>query len=65
VRTSPAASLTEEERKRIAAAIAAGVPIRVLKRSGRWPGITDEKMAKIADEAGVERRRCPRKTGRP
>jgi hypothetical protein len=60
-RHSPAASLTEVQRKRIVAAIAAGVAIKTLVRSGRFRGVTDQAMARLADEAGVERKRWSRK----
>ena len=61
MRHSPAVALSKRQRRSIAAAIAAGIPIKVLKRSCRFPGVTDETMARIADEAGVVRKRGTRK----
>jgi hypothetical protein len=65
MRTSPAVALSERQRRSIAAAIASGVPIKVLKHSRRFPGITGETMARIADEAGVVRKRGTRKAECP
>jgi hypothetical protein len=65
MRHSPAIALSDRKRRSIASAIASGVPIKVLKRSGRFAGITDEAMARIADEIGVERKRGTRKADRP
>jgi hypothetical protein len=55
-----ATSISEAEKKRIAAALAAGVPLRHLANSGRFPGVGEKTMRAIANSAGVERRRCQR-----
>jgi hypothetical protein len=63
-RTNTAAELTDRQRRSIALAIASGVPVLVLQRSGRYPGITVEVIARIADEANVVRKRSKSRVGR-
>jgi hypothetical protein len=49
--------ITDRQRRSIALAIASGVPIKHLHRSGRFKGVPYRTIAGIADEAAAIRRR--------
>jgi hypothetical protein len=51
--------ITDRQRRSIALAIASDVPIKHLHRSGRFKGVPYATIARIAEEAGVARKRQP------
>jgi len=51
--------LTEEEERRIAATIAAGMTVKALHESQRFRGASFRTLSAIADKYGVIRRKCP------
>jgi hypothetical protein len=59
------APISEKEKERIARALSSGLPIRHLHRSGRFKGVSMERMAQIADEMGAPRNRQSGKRKRP
>ena len=61
-RISAAAVPTERQRRSIAATIGTGVSLKELHRSGRFPDITIDALPPIADEAGVRRKRCSKRS---
>ena len=56
--------LTETEKERIATALAAGVPLKHLVASGRFKGVAEETMRRIANERNVQRRKHTRRSPR-
>jgi hypothetical protein len=53
--------LSAKERDRIADAIAAGVPLRRLHESGRFPRVSEKTMRDIANSRGIARPRHVRR----
>jgi hypothetical protein len=49
--------ISDAEEARIAAALAAGTPLKVLYNSGRFKGVSEKAMRRIARERGVNRKR--------